>query len=258
MTLQPRSGPSKILAQSAALSKLSEMTDGVGTDLDLVRKRVAALYRCDYRGRLISVNQWDGGLAPRFFMMRTQGNVVCRFRADLPDDLVDHLQQLSAQEPTPPGMLPALHSQYLDALAAHARVDRVWAGPIYMCPQDLAPTGSIVPINEDNAEFLRGGFEHWLADIPHRQPFVALVENHRAVSICASVRISPAVHCAGVETQVGYRQKGYAVSAVAAWATVVRAQGAIPFYSTSWENHASQRVAARLGLSLVGVDFHVT
>lgn len=246
------------VARHWCLSKLSEMTDYVGTDLDLVRKRVDALYRCDHRGRLISVNQWDGGLAPQFFMMRTPGNVVCRFRADLPDDLVDYLQQLGAQERPPPGMLPALYSQYLDALAAYARVDRVWAGPVYMCSQGLAPRGSIVPISEDNAELLLSGFEHWLADIPHRQPFMALVENHRAVSICASVRISPAIHCAGVETQVSYRQKGYAVSAVAAWATAVRAQGAIPFYSTSWENLASQRVAARLGLSLVGVDFHVT
>ena len=234
------------------------MTHCVGTDLDLVRKRVEALYRSDHRGRLISVNQWDGGVPPRFFMMRTPGNVVCRFRADLPDDLVDHLQQLGAQEPTPPGMLPALYSQYLDALAGHARVDRVWAGPAYMCSQDLAPRASIVLISEDNAELLRAAFGHWLADIPHRQPFVALVENNRAVSICASVRISSAVHCAGVETQIGHRRKGYAVSAVAAWATAVRAQGAIPFYSTAWENHASQRVAARLGLSLVGVDFHVT
>jgi hypothetical protein len=240
------------------------MTDCVGIDPDLLRKRVEALYRCDHRGRLVSVNQWDGGVAPRFFMMRTRGHVVCRFRADLPDDLVDHLEQLGAQEQTPPGMLPALYSQYLDALAAHARVDRVWTGPAYLCSQGVAPgmsivpIASIVPITEDNAELLRSGFMHWLPDIPHRQPFMALVENHRAVSICASARISPAVHCAGVETQIGYRQKGYAVSAVAAWATAVRAQGATPFYSTSWENHASQRVAARLGLSLVGVDFHVT
>ena len=87
---------------------------------------------------------------------------------------------------------------------------------------------------------------------------MAIVEDNRAVSICASVRISDTVHCAGVETLVAYRRRGHAVNAVAAWAMAVRSRGATPFYSTSWENHASQRIAARLRLSLVGVDFHVT
>jgi hypothetical protein len=42
------------------------------------------------------------------------------------------------------------------------------------------------------------------------------------------------------------------------WARAVRAQGATPFYSTSWDNLASQRVADRLGFLPVGVDFHIT
>jgi hypothetical protein len=234
------------------------MIDYVTIGLGLLRARVAALYHCDHQGRLVSVNQWDGGPAPRFFLMRTPDNVVCRFRADLPDNLVALLDHLGRQEPTPPGMLPALYQRYLDVLSAQAPIDRVWAGPAFMCSQDLMPSASVVPISEGNAELLRSGFSHWLPDVPHRQPFMAVVEKDRAVSICASVRISPAAHCAGVETQNGYRQRGYAASAVAAWATAVRARGATPFYSTSWENHPSQRVAARLELSLVGVDFHIT
>jgi predicted GNAT family acetyltransferase len=78
------------------------------------------------------------------------------------------------------------------------------------------------------------------------------------VCICASVRISDAAHCAGVETQAGHRRRGHAVNAVAGWARAVQSLGAAPFYSTSWDNMASQGVARRLGLSLVGVDFHVT
>jgi hypothetical protein len=155
-------------------------------------------------------------------------------------------------------MLPALYRRYLYVLKAQAPIDRVWAGPAYMCSEDLVASTSVVPISKDNAELLRSGFSHWLADVPHRQPFMAVVEKDRAVSICASVRISAAVHCAGVETQDAYRGRGYAASAVAAWATAVRARGASPFYSTSWANHSSQRVAARLALSLVGVDFHIS
>jgi hypothetical protein len=63
------------------------MTDYAAIGSDLVHARIAALYHCDDRGRLVSVNQWDGGVAPGFFLMRTADHVVCRFRADLPDDL---------------------------------------------------------------------------------------------------------------------------------------------------------------------------
>ena len=215
---------------------------------------------CDHRRRLLSINLWNGGVAPRFYLMRTAKSVICRFGADLPDDLVSRLEELCTQEATggPLGRLPARYGQYLDLLTSHAPVDRIWAGPAYRFAQNLSTDGSPIPIRGDNAHLLREGFEHWLPDVPYRQSFVAMIEDDRAVSICASVRISDAVHCAGVETQVSYRQRGYAVGAAAGWAMAVRARGATPFYSTSWDNHASQRVAARLGLSLVGVDFHIT
>ena len=72
------------------------------------------------------------------------------------------------------------------------------------------------------------------------------------------MRVSPAVHCAGVETHLDFRRRGHAADAVAGWAFAVRALGAAPFYSTSWDNLASQAVAARLGFRLAALDFHVT
>jgi predicted GNAT family acetyltransferase len=113
-------------------------------------------------------------------------------------------------------------------------------------------------IDAGNADLLRPLFAHWLADVPRRRPFLAMVEGSQAVAICASVRISPAVHCAGVETHPAHRRRGHARRAVGAWACSVRSLGATPFYSTSWENAASQAVAERLGFHLVGADFHVT
>jgi hypothetical protein len=47
---------------------------------ELARLRLQALYRRDRRGRLVSVNEWNGGAAPRFHLMRTakkaSGNIV--------------------------------------------------------------------------------------------------------------------------------------------------------------------------------------
>ena len=121
-------------------------------------------------------------------------------------------------------------------------------------------TGSAAPvaIGERNAYLLRGGLEEWIPDVLHRKPFVAVVEDGHAVAVCASVRISTAVHCAGVETRPEYRHRGQAVNAAAGWGRAVRARGATPFYSTSWENIGSQRVAERLGLTMVAVDFSIT
>jgi GNAT acetyltransferase len=236
------------------------MTDGVRIELDLARKRVETIYRHDDHGRLTSINQWDGGAAPRFFLMRAVGGLICRFRADLPGDLVSRLEALCGTEPAGDlsGKLPARYAEYLELLSSHAPVDRVWAGPAYMSTRDLPPSSPPMAVGDHDAHLLRGGFEDWMPDVPHRRPFMAVIENDHAVSLCASVRISDAVHCAGVETRADHRRRGHAVNAVAGWARAARSLGATPFYSTSWDNVASQGVARRLQLSLVGVDFHLT
>jgi predicted GNAT family acetyltransferase len=114
-----------------------------------------------------------------------------------------------------------------------------------------------VSIDASNARLLQTQMPDWLPDVGHRSPFLAAIENDQAVAVCASVRISAAAHEAGIETHSEYRQRGHAARVVAAWAEAVLAMGATPYYSTSWENSASQAVARRLEFELVGVDYHV-
>ena len=61
----------------------------------------------------------------------------------------------------------------------------------------------------------------------------------------------------GSQTLASHRRKGYAVSVISAWASTVEKLGALPLYSTSIDNMLSQKVAARVGLSRYGVDFHI-
>ncbi|HEY1448672.1 MAG TPA: GNAT family N-acetyltransferase, partial [Caulobacteraceae bacterium] len=178
-----------------------------------------------------------------------------RFRHDVPEELASRLGALARAEPIPATSRPAFEREYLQLLAP---VERVWAGPAFVFTADPPSAADVVVIDETNANLLADGFDDWLADVPHRRPFMARIEAGRAVSTCASVRISAAVHCAGVETLPGFRGRGHARAVVAAWAAAVRALGASPFYSTSWDNLASRGVAVRLGLTLMGVDFHVT
>jgi hypothetical protein len=226
--------------------------------VSLETDRVDALFRCDPRGRMLEINQWDGGLAPRFFLMRTPAGPIRRYRHDLPRTIVARLEALSEHETPgdPPTESPAHLPDYVSLMPAP--VERLWAGPSFALPDDLAGGDGCVAVDASNVALLAGGFEDWVADVPHRRPFMAVVEAGRAVSICASVRISPKVHCAGVETLASRRRLGHGARAVSAWAAAVRGLGAMACYSTSWDNTASRAMAERLGARLIGVDFHLT
>lgn len=227
---------------------------------DLFPRRIDALYRHDIDGRLLGSNEWDTRPAPRMHLLRTPQGTILRCRSDLPDAQVRRLHELSDSEPAERAFepLPARHDDYLDVLSDSAPVQRVWAGPVYLCADDVAlPQVETIDVNEGNIDLLRGRFDDWLPDVARRRPFVARIVDGRAAAICASVRISATVHCAGVETHADVRGRGYGRDAVAGWARAVRSCGAVPFYSTSWSNAASMRLAERLGFVLVGTDFHL-
>lgn len=229
------------------------------TGLDLMRMHVEALYVHDARARIESTNEWKSRPAPRLFLGRTSAGHLWRFHADLPDDLARELEDLCRDEPlvTGPPRTPRHREELVRLLGSRGPVERIWAGPAYWLSESVAPGVRPVEIREANAGLLRGGLEGWLEDVAHRQPFQAVIEEGRAVAVCASVRITAAAHEAGVETLPAFRRRGHAVDVVAGWAAAVRRLGAVPLYSTSWDNTASQSVAARLGASLFGVDFQV-
>ena len=143
-------------------------------------------------------------------------------------------------------------------LETHAPVRVVESGPAYRFTEYPEPSRPLVAVTRANAELLRGGFEEFVDELKDWQPFLALSEGGRAVSVCRSVRITEEAHEAGVETLPNFRGKGYAADVTAGWARLVRAAGAAPLYSTSRENAASQAVAKKLRLSAYGADFHVT
>lgn len=237
------------------------MTDAGGrSESDLMELHAEALFTHDDRGRLRSVNEPDGGRAPRFFLGRTPDGNVCRFRADLPDDLVERLRELCAEEPIPTDLHtePQRSTEYVSLLAEHAPVGERGGGPAYRFPERIrSPSREPIEVTAENAEALSPGFDEWVPDVARCQPFLAIVAADRPASLCCSVRITSQMHEAGVETLSAFRREEYATDVVAAWATAVRDIGCIPSYSTSWENTASQGVAAKLSLVQYGADFYV-
>jgi len=152
---------------------------------------------------------------------------------------------------------PRHFEAYLRLLETHAPVQELSMGPAYYFTKYFEPSMPLLAVTEKNAERLKDGFEKLVDELPDWQPFLALVDEGRAVSVCRSVRITPAAHEAGVETLPEFRGKGYAKDVVAGWAQLVKSIGAIPLYSTSWENTASQAVGKKLRLVPYGADFHI-
>ena len=94
----------------------------------------------DERSRIVSINQWNGGVAPRFYLGRTPGGTVCRFRDDVPDDLADQLLTLGNDEPLSNSFarMPSHHEEYLRLLVntnPHAPAE-------FRCNGTLANLGS--------------------------------------------------------------------------------------------------------------------
>ncbi len=230
------------------------------TDQELMNIHVHALFTHNTESRLLFVNEPADATvpAPRMFLGRTSAGNVWRFRANLPESLIEELDALCSNEPVGIEFTePPRHIEtYVRLLENHAPVQKLGMGPAYHFPQDIMPPSRhLLAVTEKNVETLRSGFEDLIADISAEQPFVAFIRENRAVSVCRSVRITPEAHEAGLETLPDFRGKGYAKDVVAEWAFLVRSAGAIPLYSTSWENVASQAVARKLQLKYYGADF---
>ena len=233
------------------------------SDAELMKIQVEVLFTQDENGCLQRINEPTGATesAPRFFFGYTNEGSICRFRHDLPDNVIAQLKEVAA-EPLPMNSLkiPSIHGQFKDILQSHAPIERVWVGPAYRFPEHITPPTNVVRLSRENARLLKKdfAFAEMVSELNSSQPYLAIIEDSRIVSICRSVRLSSRAHEAGVETLTGYRRRGHATSVVAAWALAVRALNRIPLYSTSWDNTASQGVARRLGLVQYGVDYHVT
>lgn len=216
----------------------------------LFEQLLSAMFQCDERGRLT-------GDAPQAHILRTADQVFVRFHADLADEAATAIDALARAPRGRPGAWADDYASYISLISRVAHVTAVRAGPLYAFPETLREPPDSLAIDRSNMSLLNGTLDEWLADVDAGSLVIAALSDDRAVSVCASVRASQGVHCAGVETAPEYRGQGFAAIAVTGWANVVRTQGAEPFYATTFDNIASQRVAHAVGLNVVGSEFSI-
>ena len=245
---------------------------------DLLDLHLAALFTQDEQGNLIATNdpEPDRVAAPRLYLGRSPERTVLRFRSGMDAATRAALRDLAAPDLTPndPNREPVNQAAMADLLAAEQPVQNIYFGPAFSFPASGViakplrhsgegrnpdpSTADVIAISPSTIQLLSPEFA-WLADeLKVRNPVMAIVVDGMAVSVCFSARSTPAASEAGVETLPEHRGRRYAGAVTAAWADAVRRQGRIPLYSTSWTNHASRRVAARLALIQYATDFHIT
>ena len=175
----------------------------------------------------------------------------------MPESTVVDVAAVAATLRGRPGAWAEEYARYLTLAASVSTFASVRAGPLFQFPESLGAQPDCVAINGENSELLVGSLDAWVEDAEDGTLMVAALADGRAASVCATVRASEHVHCAGVETAPNYRGHGLAERAVISWATLVRQSGAEPFYATTFDNVPSQKVASRLGLGLIGSEFSV-
>ncbi len=227
------------------------------SDLQLMQLHVAISFRHDARDRLLAINEPEPDHpAPRLYLGRTKGGNIWRFRADLPDALAQRLDTLLQTEPVatdlqqPPVVLPAL----LEALQP---VRDLTQGPVWHFPEHLPDSREVVPVTSPNLTACERYFPWTATHLEEVQPCRGVLVDGDVVCMCFSSRNALDACAAGVFTVEEFRGHGYAPTVAASWANAVRESGRIPFYSTSWDNLASQVVARKLGLVLYGADLSI-
>jgi RimJ/RimL family protein N-acetyltransferase len=232
------------------------------SNLQLLTLQVNTLFLIDPQQRLLAINEPGQPAAPRFFLGRSAGGNLWRFRSDLPAEMIAQLDQLCQREPHslhvahPPGHEHDIRAE----LARHAPIQNEYRGPAYILPPLAVSSPQLVLLSRSHAPLVQETFP-WLVDwlaTPANGPVAAVVDQERAVSVCFCSRITPLAAEAGLETVPAYRGKGYAPRAVSGWAAAIQRSGRLALYSTSWDNHASQRVASKLGARLYGEDWSIT
>ena len=151
-----------------------------------------------------------------------------------------------------------LGAALIAGLQGSAEALTLYEGPAFRFPPPLMVPFGATRLYPGHAHLLHPELADIAADLRHSRPVFAVLRDGLAVSVCFSARISAEAAEAGVKTVEAFRGRGCAQLATDAWASEIRKTDRIPLYSTSWGNRASQAVARKLELELIGEDIHLT
>jgi hypothetical protein len=223
----------------------------------LLRLHAETLFDIDGDGRLVATNEPEPEPAPRLFLVRGRSGRAAWFGGSVPADTAARCLRAVAALPAWDGEEPpaATYDDLRAALAADAPLAAETSGVAFAfgeraaapAPRPAVAT-DVVLVERSNAHLLAPHFPYTRTVLDARSPVAGVVRDGVVVAACSCARKRATACEAGVATAEAYRGAGLAAAAVLAWREAVEAAGAVPLYSTEWENRASRRLAEKLGL----------
>lgn len=225
------------------------------------------VFRLDARLRIVGENDPDSSRGPLAFVGGCPGGVLVRLHVDVSAADAAEAERLAGSAPWSD---TAADPPWLDPLMAGLRATAVERSRTYALDQRAmpvvaglvrsdAPEGAAlvrqlerdgVPTHLLEAGFVSVG-DFWA-------PWCALEEDGEIAAIAFAARQTVSGAEVGVYTFPPWRGRGLAATVTAAWSALPELADRTLFYSTTIDNLASQRVAARLGLTQIGASLRLT
>ncbi len=239
------------------------------TDAQLLAIQFQTAFVFERSGRISTTNDTGRSPAPRFALSGCAFGNVCGVRADVTDHVAARLMDLAALGPPFIDQSSASRhvDRYIELLSRDALVPKPCLGVTYVLPNEIAYQHYVRLICSDSLEGqeLRatlaaqgvpaGLVEMGFVDVSEFwDPWCVALERGEVASVAFAARLSATGADVGVATSPRLRGKGYAAAATAGWARMPALRSRALFYSTDQTNISSQRVAARLGLRLLGAS----
>lgn len=214
---------------------------------DLLRLQLRTAFLLDRQGRLLAVNEPHRPAPPRVFVATGGGERLVRWRHDISETIARGWLSCADDD-----------AALVSRVAAHQPISNEHRGPAYALPPLSEPSEAAVIARSAQAPPLHPELVARGWGLTEAEPYLGVVRDGHVVAVCYSSRDGEEACEAGVETAITYRGQGLGTLVVRAWAHAVQRSGRLALYSTSWDNDASQRIAAALGAEQYGENWHLT
>jgi hypothetical protein len=220
----------------------------------LLQLELETLWITDNDGRMVRARTSEDRSAPALTAVRGGSRLVWAAGRSVTAPVLDEIAQVLGSEPSETlagtGWRPATRDRILAVLGEHAS-GREERGPSFVLTEtpDLATGIDCWTSAHVDVDDLRGLMreEDRRSLVP---PWAVVVAEGSVAAVCETARSAPTSVEAGVWTYEPFRRRGFGAAAVAAWSNLVSER--VVFYSTTFDNVASQRIAHSLGFRPLG------
>lgn len=240
-------------------------------DLRLLQVDIDTCFVMAASGRIERLNDPDRSPAPRAFLTGCPfGNIAC-VRYDVDERVARRVVEAAAKEPPwrDPDVTPGCVGEIVELLSGDKPAEAAQY-LIYKLPNGLGYDHPAAIVRGDSAEgrtmlarFAERGMPDYMRDAGFKgvgdlwEPWCVALDRTQVASMAFAARLGKMGAEVGVYTFAKYRGQGLAAAVTAAWSSMPSLNNRELFYSTHITNRSSQRVAARLGLRLIGASVSI-